>query len=156
MLFGAFLLSSVSAAEKQSLRDLLLQNIDSARSTIDVLVYEILSDDIAVALADARRRSVKVRVVIDEERSLSLSPAEAYLLENRVPIHKVSLHQWKLLHDKFIIFDNFTAATPSYNQRERENREEDDPTKVFTQKKDILRRLSSEFDQVWASSRPLE
>src|SRR5690349_2115588 len=72
-----------------SLRDQIVEHIAKAKSTINVVIYEIGSEEIADALADAKDRGVRVRVILDEERSFGVTAPEKILLDKGIPMRKV-------------------------------------------------------------------
>jgi hypothetical protein len=134
-----------------SLRDQIVAHMSDAKSSIDVVVYEIGSQDIADALADAKDRGVRVRIILDEERTIGYTNPERFLQDKSIPMKRVRVAQWKMMHDKFIIFDGVIATTPSYNQTDREDMKTGNP-QPFSQDKTLIRQLTSEFNNVWNHS----
>jgi phosphatidylserine/phosphatidylglycerophosphate/cardiolipin synthase-like enzyme len=145
-------LRMLAPAETESLRDQIVEHINTARSSIDLVVYEIGSEEIAEALVEASRRGVRIRAIVDEERSSGNSPQEALLVDEGIPLKRVRLSQWKMLHDKFIIFDGRLAATPSYNQTAQKGGSSEQLNQAFTEDKTTLHQFHMEFQTLWNST----
>lgn len=136
----------------ETLRDRIIDRIDGAKSTIEVVIYEIADQDIADALVRAEQRGIHVRVIVDEARSrISLAKVDD-LVDAGIPVRRIGRAQWELFHDKFILFDKTLAATPSYNRSARSVRSEDPAEGAFTRDRDLLRQFSGDFDYVWNSA----
>ncbi|MFZ0888481.1 MAG: phospholipase D-like domain-containing protein [Candidatus Binataceae bacterium] len=93
-----------------------LQAIDGAKKTILMQMYELTSRDIVSASANAKRRGVDVRAIVDrsqldEDRSdaytvARLAAAGVPVLVDTVP---------GLMHNKVMIVDGATVITGSFN-----------------------------------------
>jgi phosphatidylserine/phosphatidylglycerophosphate/cardiolipin synthase-like enzyme len=134
------------------LREQIIQRIVAAQKSIDVVVYEIRSDEMADALLSARDRGLRVRVIVDSVHSAMATAQEKRMEEGGVPVKRVSGTSRKLLHDKFILFDRKLASTPSYNRSARSLREARDEESSFTEEANLIKKLASEFDEFWAST----
>ncbi len=134
------------------LRDQLVDHISKAQSSIDLVVYEIRSSEIADALIEARRRAVRVRVIVDSVHSPIATPQEKTLEEEGIAIRRIAGGRRDLLHDKFILFDGSTASTPSYNRSAKSLRGEGNLENAFTSDKALVGLLQEEFDNVWSHS----
>jgi phosphatidylserine/phosphatidylglycerophosphate/cardiolipin synthase-like enzyme len=150
---GAGILLWAVPGQGADLREQIVAHIDSARSSVDVVVYEIRSNDIAEALIAAKHRGVQVRVIVDSVHSPIATAQERALEEDGVPIKRVSGVSRKLLHDKFILFDGQVASTPSYNRSARSLRASEENGSEFTHDKELVTRLQGEFNDVWKSAR---
>jgi phosphatidylserine/phosphatidylglycerophosphate/cardiolipin synthase-like enzyme len=145
LLTGNFRLSA-------DLRDKLIEHITKAQSSIDLVVYEIRSNDIADALIEAKRRAVRVRVIVDSVHSPIATPQEKMMEDEGIAIRRIEGGRRDLLHDKFILFDGTTASTPSYNRSAKSLRGEGNMENAFTSDKALISRLKEQFDNVWSSS----
>ena len=138
------------------LRAKIIEQIDAAKYSIDVVVYDIRSSEIGDALVRASRRGVRVRVVVDDVRSASPTTQEKLLDEERIAIRRLSGKTENLLHDKFILFDSSLVATPSYNRSARAVRNTGDE-ESFTREKEVIQDSKRKFEGLWgAASRPTE
>jgi len=98
--------------------------IDNANKTINIAMYTFTSRYLARHLIDAKKRGVKIRVLLDRK---SNDPKEdkytkyPYLKKNGINIRFAAAHtykRWKrsgIMHNKFAIFDNKILETGSLN-----------------------------------------
>lgn len=93
--------------------DLVIKAIASAKRSIRAAAYSFTSKPIAVALLDARRRGVDVRLVVDEERSLERYSATTFLANSGVAIRTDGRHGSQ--HNKYLVIDERTVQTGSFN-----------------------------------------
>jgi phosphatidylserine/phosphatidylglycerophosphate/cardiolipin synthase-like enzyme len=150
---GVLLASLIVPARVQAdLRQKLVDHVDAAQKSIDVVVYEIRSNEMAEALVSAKRRGVRVRVIVDSVHTSEATPQEKMLEEEGVPVKRVSGTSRKLLHEKFILFDGNLASTPSYNRSARSLRDKTNEESAFTGERTLVDRLQSQFNDFWKSS----
>jgi len=145
----ACLITSVACGDGPDLRQQIIAHMDSAKSSIEVAVYEIQSTEIADALVRAARKGVQVRVLVDGIRSTSATSQESQLENERIPLRRLTAQGENLLHDKFILFDGSLAATPSYDRSIRGLREAAGSEPSFTRDKEEVQALKSKFENLW-------
>jgi phosphatidylserine/phosphatidylglycerophosphate/cardiolipin synthase-like enzyme len=133
------------------LRDKLVEHIAKAHSSIDLVVYEIRSNDIADALIEAHRRAVRIRILVDSVHSPVATPQEKTLEDEGIAMKRIGAIGRDLLHDKFILFDGSVASTPSYN-RSAKSLTRGDEENAFTTDKALISRLKDQFDNVWKNA----
>jgi phosphatidylserine/phosphatidylglycerophosphate/cardiolipin synthase-like enzyme len=151
-LAAAFLLAGDARFLFSDLREQMVEQINGARSSIDVVVYEIGSSDIADALVMAKRRGVRVRVIVDSVHSPSATSQEKALEDEGIAVKRIGGGSGrKLMHDKFILFDGSLASTPSYNRSVKSLRGADND-EAFTSDKTLIQKLKSQFDEFWNST----
>jgi phosphatidylserine/phosphatidylglycerophosphate/cardiolipin synthase-like enzyme len=134
------------------LRHDLVDHINNAHSSVDLVVYEIRSNEISEALIEAKHRGVRIRVIVDSVHSPVATPQEKTLEDEGIAVKRVSGSGRKLLHDKFIVFDGTVASTPSYNRSAKSLRGEDNEEAAFTHEKNLIQKLKAQFDDFWTSS----
>ena len=152
-----FLPSSASPAEvhfspTEGIRRHLLRAIRESKQQIDVAVYQITSTELAEALVAAKNRSLTVRVLTDQDKAASGSPAMRILREKGVAIRSLGVSEQSLMHNKFAVFDDRLVATGSYNwtnSAERANYE----NLVFLDDPDLVARFRREFQRLWQISK---
>jgi phosphatidylserine/phosphatidylglycerophosphate/cardiolipin synthase-like enzyme len=130
------------------LREQLVEHIGKAHSSIDLVVYDIRSNDIADALIAAKRRAVRIRVIVDNAHSDVPTPQEQALEDEGIAIKRVNGASRELLHEKCILFDGNLASTPSYNRSAKSLKGEDFDNS-FSNDKALIAHLKSQFDAVW-------
>lgn len=106
-------LPSVAFSPSGGAVDLVVKAIASAKHSIRVAAYSFTSKPIAVALLDARRRGVDVRLVVDEERSSERYSATTFLANAGVPVRTDGRHGSQ--HNKYLVIDERTVQTGSFN-----------------------------------------
>lgn len=90
-----------------------VREIDGAKSEILVQAYFFTSKPIAKALVDARKRGVKIEVVLDKsQRSERYSSAD-FVAHAGIPTYIDTQHA--IAHNKIIIIDKQTVITGSFN-----------------------------------------
>jgi len=92
---------------------LVLDTIRSARATLYVAAYSFTSKPVATALRDAQRRGVNVFVVVDAGEATKGYSAARFLANEGVPVRTNA--RYALQHNKFIVVDDATVQTGSFN-----------------------------------------
>ncbi len=91
----------------------IVQTIDGARSEILIQAHSLLSPSITRSLLEARKRGVKVSVILDKsERQEGLTPA-VQLVHAGVPVFLDGKHA--SANDRVIVIDGRTVITGSLN-----------------------------------------
>lgn len=118
----------------------------SAKRKIDICVFTITDDRIAIGILDAHRRGVRVRVVTDNDKALDEGSDVRRLERGGVEVRqdRTEYH----MHHKFAVFDERVVLTGSYNWTRgaaRNNEENlvvsDDPRMVGP--------FREEFESLW-------
>ncbi|WP_284199936.1 phospholipase D-like domain-containing protein [Alicyclobacillus sacchari] len=82
-----------------------LQMIRASRREVHLDIYELSDSDILQALADAHRRGVDVRVVVDSTEPHSTTIAVPALQKDGIPVEQIQIKQG-IDHVKMLIVDN--------------------------------------------------
>lgn len=95
--------------------ELVVKVIDSTSKTLHLAAYSFTSPAIVHALLQARKRGVDVQVVVDEKGNKSKSSLSALnlLIGAKIPTRTISAYA--IHHDKYIIADEETVETGSFN-----------------------------------------
>ncbi len=91
----------------------IVREIASARSEILVQAYSFTSAPIAKALLDARKRGVRVEVVLDRSQRKEKYTSADFLLHGGIDTYIDSRHA--ISHNKIMIIDRITLITGSFN-----------------------------------------
>lgn len=105
----------VGFSPEGSARQLVLDTIASARTSIQILAYAFQAPDIAQALVDARQRGVQVRIVVDKKRNTGQASQAAMDLVVRNGIELRTNDRFHIHHDKAMIVDGDAVETGSFN-----------------------------------------
>jgi len=101
-----------------SIEDLLIFYIDAAQFTIHIAAFEFDLERVADALIAAQERGVTVRWMADDENGIEADEEDENDLFPKMAdagIRVKSDERTALMHNKFIIFDNYTVWTGSMN-----------------------------------------
>ena len=128
----------------------LVQEINSAQSTIDFAIYGYTKiPALQKALENAKQRGVKVRFVYDlDGKNQNIYPDTLYLakiLTNNQ--HDISPN---IMHDKFFIFDNKTVMTGSANISNTDMSGFNSNAIVLIDSEKIANVYSQEFEQMYS------
>jgi phosphatidylserine/phosphatidylglycerophosphate/cardiolipin synthase-like enzyme len=90
-----------------------VREIESARSTILVQAYSFTSAPIARALVDARKRRVRVQVILDKSALRENYTEADFLAQMGVPTRVDAQHA--IAHNKVMVIDGQVVLTGSFN-----------------------------------------
>ena len=93
--------------------DAIVKELASARTEILVQAYSFTSKPIAKALLDARKRGLKIEVVLDKSQQSKKYSAADFVAHSGIPTYIDSAHA--IAHNKIIIIDRSTLITGSFN-----------------------------------------
>lgn len=113
--FSATASVQVGFSPEGSARALVLDTINSAHHSIDMMAYSFQSADIVQALVDAQKRGVTVRAVIDKKRNQNKASQKAIALATASGINIRLDSHYHIQHDKLMIVDGNTLETGSFN-----------------------------------------
>lgn len=89
--------------------------VTSAKSSIDMTMYELTDVTVMDAFAKAANAGVKVRVILDQnEKKVSNTPAYNYLEKNKCGVHWAN-PKYAVTHQKTITVDQSTTAIMTLN-----------------------------------------
>lgn len=105
----------VAFSPEKGAEALILKTIRSAQKSIHLAAYSFTNPDIARELINAKRRGVDVKLVVDAKSNKARPGKNAMnLMANaNIPIRAISTY--KIHHDKYIIVDEKTVETGSFN-----------------------------------------
>ena len=87
--------------------------LNQATNTVFVQAYSFTSAPIARALVEARRRAVKVQVILDKSQRTEKYSEADFLQHENIPTLIDAEHA--IAHNKIIIIDNYLVLTGSFN-----------------------------------------
>ena len=128
--------------------------IESARTSVEMTMYELADPRAEQALAADGARGVRVQVILDGgsyDRSLN-EPALRYLAAHRVAV-RWAPHEFDLTHEKAIVVDGATAAVMTLNLESRYYSSTRDFALIDSQPADVSA-IAATFAADWAG-RPI-
>lgn len=91
----------------------IVRELDSAKTEILVQAYSFTSKPIAKALIDAKKRGVKVEVVLDKSQRRERYTSADFVAHAGIPTYIDDRHA--IAHNKIMIIDRRTLITGSFN-----------------------------------------
>jgi phosphatidylserine/phosphatidylglycerophosphate/cardiolipin synthase-like enzyme len=135
----------------------ILREMGQAQSEILAAVYAFTNDDLARALVQARKRRVKVQVVLDHEFDRENKTSKGtFLSQNGVPVRRVSgsargngNKDTGLMHQKFAVIDRRVVLTGSYNWTVSAEKLNDENLLLFRDARPLAEEYRKEFLRLW-------
>jgi phosphatidylserine/phosphatidylglycerophosphate/cardiolipin synthase-like enzyme len=135
----------------------ILREIDQAKKELLVAVYAFTSDELAAALAQAKKRGVAVQVIIDREFDVRTERSKGKFLEaQKIAVRRVSGikpntpdQDAGLMHQKFAIIDRKNVFTGSYNWTHSAERFNDENLLLFRDAGPLAEEYRKIFLQLW-------
>ncbi len=93
--------------------ELILNEVSAARQSIDIELYQFSFAELKLALADAAKRGVVVRVILEPTVTSNFDTAE-YLSKNRVLV-RWATREFTRTHSKTAVFDGKKVLVGSIN-----------------------------------------
>ena len=106
----------VGFSPSQGSLDLVLKTINSAKQNICMATYSFTSRPVVDALMAAKKRGVSIKIVSDEKANDKKYTATHYLVNHDINVRLNS--NYAIMHNKFIVVDNQTVETGSFNYSE--------------------------------------
>jgi phosphatidylserine/phosphatidylglycerophosphate/cardiolipin synthase-like enzyme len=128
----------------------LIDEINSAQSTIDVAIYSFTHEGIANALISAKNRGVKVRVIFDDGQSNTQYSLDEKLLEEGIQVRKKGGSGY--MHNKFMVVDKKVVGTGSFNYSNNADTKNDENL-VLIYNYELVSKYSLEFNELWDESK---
>ena len=119
-LLAIFLAVSIQAADIQvyfspqgGCTEAVVSNLDKATNTVLVQAYSFTSAPIAKALVDAKKRGVKVQVILDKSQRTERYSSADFIQHAGIPTYIDAKHA--IAHNKIMVIDGKTVLTGSFN-----------------------------------------
>jgi phosphatidylserine/phosphatidylglycerophosphate/cardiolipin synthase-like enzyme len=135
----------------------IIREIESAKQELLVAVYAFTSDDLAGALAQAKKRGVIVQVIVDREFDRSNDNSKGKFLEGqKIPVRRIAGVSAKagekdsgLMHQKFAVIDRRVVFTGSYNWTHSAESRNDENLLVFRDANPLAEEYRKAFLRLW-------
>lgn len=103
----------VGFSHNQGSLNLVLKTINSANKSICMATYSFTSKPVVSALVAAKARGVDIKIVSDAKANLGKYTAVRFLANQGFNVRLNS--NYAIMHNKFIVVDNKTVETGSFN-----------------------------------------
>jgi cardiolipin hydrolase len=121
--------------------------LQRSKKAVDVCVFTITDDRLAVAILDAHRRGVAVRVITDDSKAEDLGSDVGRFEQAGIPV-RVDRSPYHM-HHKFAIFDASTLLTGSYNWT-RGAAVDNEENLIVTDEPRLVGPFRSTFERLWS------
>lgn len=144
----------VGFSPEGSARQLVLQTINQAKTSIRMIAYAFQAPDIAEALVAAHDRGVDVQIVVDKRRNkVPASQKMMRYVADRGVALRVDGH-YHIQHDKTIIADGTTVETGSFNYAPSAETENSENVVVIHHQEAVARQYIAHWQSRWALGVP--
>jgi len=124
----------------------IIKNINQAEAFINIAMYIFTDRQIALPLAKAQERGVKVRLYLDKEQVDYKYSQSRFLVQKGIKT-RISSNNY-IMHHKFAIIDNRLLLTGSYNWTFSANNRNDENLIVIDDP-EIISRYQNQFEKLW-------
>jgi len=131
----------------------IIKNINQAESFINIAMYIFTDREIALPLAKARERGVKVRLYLDQDQVDYKYSQSRFLVQKGIKT-RISSNK-HIMHNKFAIIDNRPLLTGSYNWTFSANHRNDENLMVIDDS-EIIKIFQNQFVNLWTNKYSLE
>jgi len=131
----------------------IIKNINQAEAFINIAMYIFTDREIALPLAKAQERGVKVRLYLDKEQVDYQYSQSRFLVQKRIKT-RISSNNY-IMHHKFAIIDNRILLTGSYNWTFSANNRNDENLMVIDDP-EFIARYQNQFEKLWFEKYSLE
>jgi phosphatidylserine/phosphatidylglycerophosphate/cardiolipin synthase-like enzyme len=137
---------------ERSIKEILLKEVESTTSTIDVAVREITSPDMANALLKAKGRGVKVRVIADSKQAKMKSSQITYLIHQGIPVKVLRGKDYGVMNHRFAILDSKKVVTGSFDWSEASEKWNYENIVILRDSEGVAS-YQREFERLWREKR---
>lgn len=133
---------------------LVLKTINSAKSSICMATYSFTSAPVARALVEAKKRGVAIKIVSDATGNSNKYTATQYLANQGLDVRLNS--NYAIMHNKFIVVDNQTVETGSFNYSSGAVNKNAENVVVMWNYPDVASKYSTECTRLFSEATPLD
>ena len=128
----------------------IIKAINNTKSSVDLAIFDLTSEDITSALEQAQKRGVKIRIIADSRQVKGHSSKIPILADDRFTIKITHGEGRGIMHNKFALFDNKLLVTGSFNwtdSAEHYNYE----NAIFISDPETIKKYQQKFDKIWSA-----
>jgi phosphatidylserine/phosphatidylglycerophosphate/cardiolipin synthase-like enzyme len=131
-----------------NLQKAIIKNINQAETYFNIAMYTFTDKEIALSLANAQKRGVKVRVYLDRSQIESTYSISRFLVQKGIKV-RISSNNY-IMHHKFAIIDNCLLLTGSYNWTFAANNKNDENLMIIDDP-EIIEIFQHQFVNLWTN-----
>ena len=127
-------------------RNAIIREIRNAKAMLKICVFTISDDRITDAILEAHQRSVAITIITDNDKTFDVGSDIEMLSKKgiRIKMDTTTNH----MHHKFMVVDDRTVTTGSYNWTNSAARYNQENI-IVTADKAAVSAFSKEYDRLW-------
>jgi phosphatidylserine/phosphatidylglycerophosphate/cardiolipin synthase-like enzyme len=143
----------IKFARRESVADVIMRLLHKASSSIDAALYRFNHPGLAQALEEAAQRGVRVRLLVDGNKYEESRTTQELLTSAFIPFRLAFGRQGRgsKMHHKFVILDQQTVLTGSYNWT-LESEDENHENLLILQDPHPVEAYTREFEVLWSGA----
>jgi phosphatidylserine/phosphatidylglycerophosphate/cardiolipin synthase-like enzyme len=160
-LIWPFYISSATAeteaifSPKESIKEIILKEVESTTSTLELAIHEITSLDMAQALLRAKQRGVRVRLIVDAKQAKVKSSKVTYLIHQGILVKVLGGKERRVMNHRFTILDGKKVIGGSFNWTETSEKWNYENIVILTEG-EVVAAYQREFDRLWREKRVIK
>lgn len=131
----------------ESCRSTIISQINNATTRLSICVFTISDDAISNAILTAHARSVKIRIITDNDKSLDVGSDIERLSKKGLAVKMDNTNNH--MHHKFMIADDRTVLTGSYNWTQSAAKFNHENI-LLTTDPGVVKSFLQEFENLWS------
>ena len=139
-------------SQERSIKEVLLKEVESTTSTIDLAVREITSPEMSQALLKAKERGVKLRVIADSKQAKMRSSQITTLIHQGISVKVLRGKDEGVMNHRFAIFDGKKVVTGSFDWSEASEKLNYENIVIIRDSEGVAS-YQREFERLWRGKR---
>ena len=136
-------------------KEIIVRELDSVKSSLDLAIHELTSLEIAQVLAKAKQRGVKVRVIADSKQANMRTSKITYLIQQGILVKVLGGKEKGLMNHRFAILDEGRVLTGSLDWSEASLKWNYENILIIHESEAVAA-YQKEFDRLWREKRVIE
>jgi len=125
--------------------DLIIKEINQAKKSIDIAMYAFTKRDIAWAIVKAKKRGVRVRIILDKKSSKSRYSKFKFFQNKEIIPRPIK----RTMHNKFALIDGNLLITGSYNWTANAENNNHENILFIRNSPEVIKAYSDRFERLW-------
>jgi phosphatidylserine/phosphatidylglycerophosphate/cardiolipin synthase-like enzyme len=138
-----------------SIKESILKEMESTTSVLDLAIHEITSLDMAQALAKAKQRGVRVRVIADSKQANIRTSKITYLIQQGILVKVLGGKEKEVMNHRFAILDGKRVLTGSFDWSEASLKWNYENILILHES-EVVATYQKEFDRLWREKRVIK
>lgn len=141
---------AVAFSPDDGVTQMIMDEIDKAKSSIYVAAYSFTSVPIAMKLIEARNRGVSVQVVLDGSQRTAIGSIAKLLKRSSVQV-RFNKH-YRIQHNKYMIFDEKHIECGSFNYTKSAEKNNAENAIIIKDQPELASVYTTNFKKLWLES----